>query len=302
MAVTPPMNTCLIQVVSVPLAVWLASYAYLALYYRRLNLLKVTIHESGRYNLLQTVFYFNHFLRELFIDTLFVICIYGSYRSLAPGILSRWHELTEAHTTPIATALIAFLGVVFIGSIVKVGVRNTWLDLFQYRELDTVVAYGSHWNMHFLSTAFILLMLTAPATLARYPAPKPLVLTLAAFLLLSLVFRVGKKSVSDKRWLMHGGREILTFFFLGCLPAYIPLLSATHSLSPIAMSASTITVAVALAALTAYIAKVLMTTDVQGLAQGNFGLPYLIASHFFEHTLDFVYMLQLILWLISLGL
>lgn len=55
-----------------------------------------------------------------------------------------------------------------------------------------------------------------------------------------------------------------------------------------------------IAAIALYYLWVFMRVEVRDLAQGEFGMPYLIASHFFEHVLDFGYMFLLVGLLISL--
>lgn len=280
------------------LVIWLASYLYLVRYHGRWNLLHVTIHESGRYTFLGTVFYVNHFLREVPIDTLYVACIAWSFRATVPALgssLKPWVPL-------IAGALVTFMVAVAVGSIRKVGIRNTLLDFLQFRELDTVTEYGSHWQMHFLSTLALMLILAWPGTLFPLQSVDACWLSalFAIFVVISLVLRTGPKALTDRRWLMHGAREILTFGLLLAVPAGIVLAGETglpelNSLPPLAIGFS-----VLIAALGAYYGWTYLRSDVLDLAQGDFGMPYLIASHFFEHVLDMVYMVLLLLLLLSL--
>jgi hypothetical protein len=105
-------------VAAVPALIWIASYLYLALYYRRWNIFKVKIHESGRYTLIGTIFYFNHFLRELLPDTFFALTIYWTYK-VTHGNSSGGGA--DGYFTLILVALIIFLGIIFIGSLCSVG-------------------------------------------------------------------------------------------------------------------------------------------------------------------------------------
>lgn len=276
-------------IVGIPVAIWIVSYAYLARYNERWNLLHVPIHESGRHTLLGTIFYFNHFLREIFIDTLFVLAAFSTYRIVHPG------NIMPIHSVLIPGAFLVFLAVVFLGSIRDVGLKNTLLDLFQFRELDHVVKFGSHWQMHFLSTFVILLLLVLPAFFSATQTPQTLIAVGLLFLLASIFFRTGWLAISDPRWILHGGREIITFFILAVLPFYgvvFPGLALRPSWPALWGVA-------ALSGCLIYYAWVYRKTELRHFAQGGYGVVYLLTSHFFEHVLDYVYICLLMVVLLQ---
>ena len=276
----------LFLVVGIPVLVWIISYLYLASYYKKWNLMDVKTHESGRYSLSGTIFYFNHFVREIIIDTFFVLSIFFTLSILRPSF-----STTQAINPVLVLA--SFLAIVFIGSIWKVGFRNTLLDFFQFRELDTVVSYGSHWQMHFLSSLALMLMFVLPA---GAQISQPIVLTFLLFLFLSGVFRTGAKAVTHPRWLMHGGREIITFFFLAVIPAY----ALYVDLQKIRPTLATIVIAGLLAVILIYYGRTFLKLELNEVGQSSYGIAYLLASHFFEHALDYVYMLLLMAVLLSI--
>lgn len=289
--------TLLVSASVVPILVWLGSYIYLAWYYRRWRLSGIRIHESGRYTLSETVLYFNHFLRELFIDTLYTIALFVVY--LAVGSDSILTGL-DPYFPVLVGLLLMFLGIVVWGSIRKVGGKLTALDLFQYRELDTVTSWGSHWQMHFLSTLAILLIAIFPITVAPPIQHTSLIIAvLIAFFVLSVIFGTGMKAVTDERWLMHGGREILTFVPLGVIPALVPLIGDFLN-AGLQITVTGTIVLLMIGALGGYYLWALSRSDVTALAQGNYKPPYLIASHFFEHVLDYIYLVLLMLVLLGL--
>jgi hypothetical protein len=262
----------------------------LAIYHKKWNLFRVTIHESGRYTLLGTIFYFNHFMRELFIDTFFVFAAYRIYRI---------HQPESTYEGGAGLALVAFSGfliVVILGSLKAVGLKNTLLDLFQYRQLDHIVRFGSHWQMHFLSTLVILLLLILPATLYIAQPLTEAVVIILLFFVVSFVFRTGKSAISDPRWLMHGGREIITFFFLAVSPTYAMAVESPD----LEVSPATLLLGLAIAGILFYIFSVYRQIEIKELAQSGHGMAYLLTSHFFEHVLDYVYMLLLMVLLIRL--
>ncbi|MCH7588746.1 MAG: hypothetical protein IIC78_12050 [Chloroflexi bacterium] len=278
----------LFLVVGIPFMVWMISYFYLAIYYKKWNLLHVKIHETGRYSLLGTIFYFNHFLREMIMDTFFVLSIFFTISILRPSAL-----ITQA--VNLVPVLATFITIVFIGSIWKVGFRNTLLDFFQFRELDTVVSYGSHWQMHFLSNLTLMLMFVMPVTFVGGHISPPIVLTFLLFFVLSGVFKTGPKAVTHPRWLMHGGREIITFFFLALIPAYV----FSVELQRLRPTFAAIALAGLLAAILIYYWRAFLKVNLNEVGQSSYGIAYLLASHFFEHVLDVVYMLLLLAVLLS---
>lgn len=282
-------------VFGIPIAIWILSYTYLARYHKEWNLLQVPIHESGRYTLLGTIFYFNHFLREIFIDTLFVLAAFGAYE--AAQAVAHPDDVGRLKAEFGLAALLIFLVVVFLGSVRNVGLENTLLDFFQFREVDDVVKFGSHWHMHFLSTLVILLMLVLPATFYSAKPPQVLIAIGLVFILASLFYRTGWLAISDPRWILHGGREIITFFFLAVLPVYgLVIPDSAPQLFPMAVGVS-----VAIAAILLYYAWVFRKTNLARYAQGDYGVAYLLSPHFFEHVLDYVYMGLLMLVLLQAG-
>lgn len=279
-------------IVGIPILIWIASYLYLALHYKRWNIFQLKVHESGRYTLVGTIFYFNHFLRELLPDTFFALCIYWTYKVAHRNITG---GEADGNFTLILIALILYLSVVFLGSVRSVGLRNTILDLFQYRELDTVVEFGSHWQMHFLSSLTIMLLCILPAAFSKVEDHSQAVIIFLAYFTVSVLFKTGKKAIRDKRWIMHGGREVLTFFPLVVLPSYaLNLRLESLNISPWSIAVISLVCAQFL-----YYLIVYKRTDVRGMAQGDFGIPYLIASHFFEHILDCVYIFLFVALLIN---
>ena len=279
-------------VAGVPALIWATSYLYLALYYRRWNVLKVNIHESGRYTFIGTVFYFNHFLRELLPDTFFALTIYWTYQVTHSNTSG---GEADGYFTLILIALIIFLGIVFVGSWGRVGWKNTLLDLFQFRELDTVVEFGSHWQMHFLSSIIIMLLIMLPAAFSEIEDYSLVAIIFIAFFVISLLFRTGLKAVRDARWILHGGREIITFFPLVVVPSYaLNLRFEALNITP-----WSIAILFSIGVLLLYYSIVYLRSDVRGLAKGDFPVLYLYFSHNFEHVLDTVYISLLLAVLIS---
>jgi hypothetical protein len=216
-----------------------------------------------------------------------VLCIYWTYSVTHPTTSG---GESDDYFTLILLTLSAFLGFIFLGSVRTVGLKNSLLDLFQFRELDTVVEFGSHWQMHFLSTITVMLLIILPATFYGIEDSGQILMIFLSFLAISLLFKTGGKAIRDRRWLMHGGREVLTYFPLVVMPSYALNL---RSLS-LSWNTESIAIMFLLGAILLYYFLVYLRTDVKGLAQGDFGIAYLIASHFFEHVLDYAYVFLLL--------
>ena len=269
---------------------WAACYFYLAAYYRRWNISGINIHESRNRNLVKTIFFFNHFLREVPVDTLYVLAALWSIKTALPGLILAGEKAWPA----LLGMFLAFMIASFSGSWLTVGLRNTLKDLFQFRSRDDQQFYGAHWKMHFLSTLVLILIFILPGLLLRGRANRTLVTVILGFSLLSLLFLTGRQSLTDKRWLFHGAREILTFFFLGVVPLF--LITGEKILSsPLKLSIETTAVAVAIICLLFYYLLVFVKYDINRVRESHFPPFYLVVSHFFEHFLDFIYMTLLFL-------
>jgi hypothetical protein len=281
----------LAPIFAIPAIVWLVSYLLLAREFRTWNLLAVRIHESGKYTLAETVLYYDHFLRELPIDTLLACAILWSY-SVA-GFLVR-ENVSDARIPRLFLGI--FLIIVFYGSVASIGLRSTLADLIQARETDTRLGWGTHWQMHFLSTAILLILLMLPGmTMANTFALEVQALVLiAAFLGLSIVFRCGYSAILHPRWILHGAREVFTYFLIIALPAFLPLLE-THMFGKSRLTAVSLVALGLLACSALYFLYVFQTHNLDEEASSKRGIVYLLSSHFFEHALDFIYILLFIL-------
>jgi hypothetical protein len=264
--------------------VWSLSYLALTRIFGRWDLRRVKIHESGRYTWTQTVFYFNHFLREIGIDTLLAAGILWSYDAM--GFMGET-RLDAALASPAGLALLLFLAGTLSGSARQVGLKTSLQDLLQFRELDTVVQWGSHWQMHFLSTLALLLLAILPGTLYATASRPGLGLLALAFFGLSILFGVDRRALTHPRWILHGAREIATYGPLVLLPAFLPwLLEPPASARPSALTWLSLAL---LAVIAAYCLWVYRAHELDELAPSERGIVFLISSHFFEHALDVVY-------------
>jgi hypothetical protein len=189
---------------------------------------------------------------------------------------------------------------ILLGSLRSVGARKSFADFLQKRETDDRVAWGAHWQMHFLSTAALLVLLTLPALAApsARAVPGDILRLYAVFAGLCVLFATGAKAVLNRRWVLHAACEVFTYGAMVALPMYLclPLPAALAALPgrPVAV------VALGFLALVAvYFALTYRRSDLRAEASSPRGVLYLLSSHFFEHVLDYVFVGLLVATLLA---
>ena len=312
-------KTLLFALFGVPLAALGASYAYLAILHGTLNLLPVVVHESGDYTLLQTILYVRHFMREAIVCvTTSLACAAAFWLYLPEATLGlqenarrRWALICYGVASCVFTAS-------FMASLVQQGLAGTLLDLFQYRTRDTFSEFGSHWQYHLLHVVFIAAATVFLAGFLRFleegretgrgaiiaGRSGPLVASLIFIVLLTLTFDPSTRPFSNALFLAHAGREIATHSVLS-VPLLFGVLLVLEQATVTRIfgepaSANAVATARGLAALfgsalvacatAGYILIQLASENVLGYAQKQSSYWDLLASHSFEHSLDYVFM------------
>lgn len=281
--------------------------AWLATAHGTPALWNVVVHESGRYTLGQTVFYFEHFLREvptLLAVALFVVAAYG-----VPAIPASERPRARRMAKVYASGILLAAGmVVFAFQIVAAedGAFAAWRNLMQYHTRDELVSYGSHWRFHWLSTLWLGLATALCAQIAArwFGAPLPgeaharRVIGAIAwgwFLGLSLIFVPTPEPFLDPRYIGHQAREILTHSLV-TLPLGMGLLAYIfrhHGHRPAGnrplQSTLSIPAIAAVVAIPAYLGFATVFADALAHGQTAGGMAAMVAAHFFEHVLDYVF-------------
>jgi len=287
-----------------PAVVLASAYVLLAIAHGELRLWDVPVHESGRYTLGQTVLYFRHFLREVptaVAISLFTTAAYGVPHPSSVVARPRRELVTYGACLGAAVALLVLsLAIVVVDRGAQDAVRN----LAQFHTRDELIEYGSHWRFHFLSTLWVGLgALVAARIGARWlggPSPEPWTanrpLTIGAwvyFLVLSVVFVPTLEPFLDPRFIGHQAREILTHAAV-TLPIGFGIVALIHRRHiapeqeppPIPPGAP---VLVAVFLIPAYLGAQVIFGDVLATGQTDHGMAALVAAHFFEHSLDYLF-------------
>jgi hypothetical protein len=296
----------------------LAAYTYLACWHGKPWLFSTLIHENGRLTLTGSLFYFDHFLACVPMIVLFALCAAGGFALTAP--LSRNASPQRARYLMFILLLPVpvFLGVAFVSSVRVAGWQRTLDYSLQSIERDGVLSPGGSWNQLQLSNIPIALGTMAIAgifgcswvaarnqTSWRLAVRGLVLLAVAAAFAggLSLLWWPGWTAFLNPRWLAHSVREHATYP-LTAIPIALACILATHAYvtgqparsTPTALRVpvvALILLCLALALLAAQL-MILRQTNVLAIAQrppfatDGLSVGYLLASHVFEHFLDFV--------------
>lgn len=299
----------------VPIGLLVAGYGWLAIDHGTLNLWNVVVHESGRYTLGETIFFFSHFLREIPVDVAYALFLATSFASSVISSGDAVHNsrtLTAAFTAITTAAAAAMAALALIVASAHHGFTHALYDLFQFRTRDDLFAYGSHWHFHWLSTIWfgVTAMLFVPFSTAvnsgndSEPHPVHPVVKWLPWMyvtMLTLLFGISFAIFTDVRYAGHQAREIIThgpitaLLGMACLYIASVLLLRRRSLSTIG-SASILQIvadrwiAVGLFfVIPLYLAIITWSGDAMAAGQSEFGLAAMVGGHVFEHVLDYVF-------------
>ena len=284
----------------VPVTLLAGAYAWLALEHHSWALWRVIVHESGRYTLGQTVFFFRHFLREVPVDVAMGLFCAAAIRSAEPAARRR---------PPAGAAALLAIGLVALAFALATGEegsREAVRDLLQFRTRDDDAVYGAHWNFHLLSTVWFGAAAYAAAAiwagrggLVR-PTGAARTLLAAAWgwvALLTIVFGVQAEVFTSPRYLGHQAREILTHGLI-TLPLTVAVVrwvtgrraypGAGATPPARASLAAQAVLWIALAGIPIFLVVAFRDADFAATAQLHSALAGVVAAHVFEHVLDMV--------------
>lgn len=286
---------------AVPAAILVLSWLWLALDHRTPALWNVIVHESGRYTMAGTILYFSHFLREIPTDVAYALFILAAVGAV-PGAGRSGNQRRALVALGAATLLVL---IALMLSVREQGWSWALRDLFQMRTRDDLIAYGSHWRFHWLSTLWfgVAALLIAPLLVRAAPAPAKVRVWIAwgYFALLTLIFGMSGEIFTDVRYTGHQAREIMTHGPITGLLALGVVQIMTGDGSPVSLRSWgagrrwTRAVAAALfIGIPLYLAAVTLAGDAMAAGQSGQGLAAMVAGHVFEHVLDYLLVVLLV--------
>jgi len=307
--------------VALPLLAYVVSYLYLAWYHKSLFLFNTIVHEGGTYTLLQTIFYFSHFLGHVPVHTMAALVFTGVYLSLTgkDAVLNQ-----EKRTGRLMISLSLFLAGSFFLGLIFFGREDTFSFLLQQKQGVGMYAKGGSWNLHLPSSMLLFALIPVYVYLFKLISgrenrlnSKGLTYILGGFILLIVftymingnIVHTMFKVWSDPRYLAHSVRELMTFpvtYFPITLFILLRNEKADGVIEKNDRGLRYLIIFLAGIFLLGIIfqAYVSLSVGIDNLSQrpyfansGSLGIPYLLASHYFEHVLDTVYFTLLCLLL-----
>lgn len=289
-----------------PFVILFLSYVWLAADHGTFWLWNVVVHESGRYTLGQTTLYFSHFLREVPVAIVYALFLLGA----AGGI-----EVAPSRSAATFGRRMIWLGL--LGAVLLVivslflaarthGWQTALMDLAQFHTRDGLSSYGSHWHYHWLSTIwFGAAAGLAPFVLGRLAGREVLrpsrrwTAAWGTVLVLTLVFGLSADVFADVRYAGHQAREVLTHGLvtlplgLGVLLLLRPRFGGREEAPP--TDRLPWLYAAFFVGIPVFLAAVALSGDVMEAGQSEHGLAAMVAAHTFEHTLDLLFIVLLLI-------
>ena len=303
---------------SVPLATYVASYIYLALFHGKFWLWNTVVHEGGTLTLFQTTFYTSHFLGHILSLTIIAFLLASWYKVLTP------HKKKYRISLKWLSAALAFAFACFLYSLWQFGQKETLSYLLLSQQSVTRTELGGSYLLHLPSTLSLVILTPLFIALFAYIFRRQIywqtthlksiaVTTLFALVFAFLIVQSSPTAIlhalTDPRYLAHSVRELATFpltFFPLPLALWLASQStAKRSLSLTPRRPLLILTALALPLLLIQI-WVPLSIGISDLAQkpsfseAPLSIGYLLASHYFEHVLDSIFFTFLCLAIIPL--
>jgi hypothetical protein len=277
-----------------PLLVLSASYLLMVLEHGTWSLGNVVVHEDGRHTFWQTLFFTDHFLREIPIVVFTVLAVQWAWPSGPRG----------RPGGPVATGAlllaIALVVACLVHATANVGWSESLLSLGQYRTRGEQASYGAHWDYHLLHLLFLFLLTRVFVAWWAGEGQTRMAWWLAAFLLATLLFVPTLKPFTDVFYVAHQAREIATHTLI--MWPWLIAWRVIETGGPEAPEALTRPVAVIrqrpwslllLLIIPMALLILLLRQDIGALAQRDAPALYLYAPHAFEHSLDLIFALSL---------
>ncbi|UCD83611.1 MAG: hypothetical protein JSU92_09945 [Deltaproteobacteria bacterium] len=311
----------------IPVLTYIISYLYLAYYHGKYFIFNTIVHEGGEYTLLQDLFYASHFLGHIPVLTMLAFLFAGSYLCLTGYNPNR---CSRNKIKLIVGILILFLILSILLSLVIFGYEDTFDFICQKKQGVSIYEEGGSWNLHLPSSILLFLLIPVYLYIFKKIFGRGIELNSRGSFYISLGFIfffiftfLLNKSIIDiifriwgnPRYLAHSVRELLTFpvtYFP--VPLYFFLRGEgkgdvqRENREKMNFKYFILCLAVVFLLGLCYQSYVSLSEGIGGLAQkpyfakgGSLGIPYLLASHYFEHFLDTVYFTILCLLLYSIA-
>lgn len=141
---------------SIPAILLIGAYLYMSIIYQKPWLFNTVVHENGKYSLLEVIFYFRHFTWEILGKAVYSCFIVGVFYYYGNALSRRSRNVIVniPQSRILLSGFLVFSIVVLsiIATSYKFGFKEAMLGFSQYRTSEIRLQdFGSHWRNHFLS-------------------------------------------------------------------------------------------------------------------------------------------------------
>lgn len=321
---------------SVPFFLLAAAYIKMCFFYQKIWLFDTIVHENGKYTLLQVILYFRHFCWEILGKAVYSLYIVGTFYFYGKAPAS--HRDTTGQNIPARGILLSgllVLGIMMISIFMtadKVGFKDTLMGLAQFRISEIKPpAFGSHWRNHLLSnivlfsaSSFIVLLyrgMYCKSPLSKRRFANLFFVAIGIFAVLTFFFGVNPDPFRTPGLLGHQLREIFGSDLSVSMPLSLAaLVYLENKYDPAKTNRRRRTKtdwkniapylfgwALPLILIPAFLILKVLALDISGeMARlpgtKGWSVPDLFAWHFYEHSLDYLFVVSLVYFLYLLTL
>jgi len=324
----------LIVCCSIPVILLTAAYIRMCFFYKTIWLFDTPVHENGKYTFLQVIFYFRHFSWELLGKVVYSFYIVGTFyfygKPVAKGNGTGGLRILRKKILVSGIVASAIIAASVLATVNAVGFKEAVTGLLQYRRSEVrPPEFGSHWRNHLLSTivlfsasAFSVLLYRSAywgGNWTRRRFGKLLPISVASFLVLTCFFGLTKDPFDTPSYLGHQLREIfgsdLPITMLSAMAVLIYLEGKYDSRELYGGRRSEkrnalrhlMLWALPVVLISCFLIVKVMSLDVSGEIASlestkDWTVLDLFAWHFYEHTLDYLFVISFVYFLYLLAL
>jgi len=329
----PVRNYFLLMCFFLPIMLLIAAYIKMVFFYQKLWLFNSIVHENGKYTLMEVVFYFSHFNWEMLGKTVYALLLVGVFYYYGNNPIREYEKTTIVpQSRIILSGMIVFSIVLLtlITTINKLGINEAMLGFLQYRTSEIKpIAFGSHWRNHFLSnivlfsaSAFMILLyrVTCCGGWKKRKFSYLFYISWGIFIVLTIFFGFTRDPFETPSYLGHQLREIFGSDLSITMPLAVSVLifleqkyepgsriTTDNGLKQHNFILYLMGWMIPVVSISAFVVFRVLTLDISGEMSKLPGTRHwsvldVFAWHFYEHSLDYVFVISLVYFLYLLTL
>ncbi len=315
----------------VPPILLIGAYVKMAFFYQTPWLFNTIVHENGKYTLFETIFYFSHFNWEMLGKAVYSLLLVGVFYFYGNRQTGGGNRTAVPQSRIWIGGLLVFIifALTIVMTIRKIGLNETMYGFLQFRTSEIKpLLFGSHWRNHFLSnivlfsaSAFLVLLyrVTCCGGWVKRRFMYLFYVSWGIFILLTIFFGFTDDSFKTPSYLGHQLREIfgtdLSITMLLAISVLIRLErkydkgNTTADNEPIQCNSAPHLLGwiIPVVLISAFIVFSVLSLDISREMSKLPGAKKwsaldIFAWHFYEHSLDYAFVVSLVYFLYLLTL